>query len=586
MSAFKKTWLILNSKQRRLSIIILVFMLISMILETLSIGIMLPLFSILLTGDTETSFFSYFFTFENLAGKNLIYIGLIITFMIFLTKNLFLIFNHWHQSNFLEKIYVEMSDRIYKSYLKRDYIFFLQTNSGQLIRNVRFEISSFIEFINRSMIFFSEFVILFGIGILLLYVDPFGTIIILSLMCASTYIIYASTKKKIDNFGTQRITVEGELNKHIIQGLSSAKDIKLLGREDNLIHQVYKNLCLNSKINLFIKFISGLPKFLFEIILVCTFIILVVSMINVERDMIDIIQYLAIFAVASFRIIPASARIFTSYQQIQFRKPTVNLLSAELNPTENSSYQNISYPQNSQAPIKLKNEINLKNLSFTYPTRKTFSLSEISMTIKKGEYVGIIGETGSGKSTLINLFTGLLLPSAGDIVIDKLSIYSNLNDWQKKIGYVPQSIYLTDDTIRKNIAFGLLEEDIDDDLVNQAINKASLVELIKNLPNGLNTLVGEKGIRLSGGQQQRIGIARALYRDPEILILDEATSSLDFLTEKKIMESVQFLKKKKTLIVVTHRLSTIAKCDKIFFIGGGKILKHGKPEEVLENIAT
>ena len=168
----------------------------------------------------------------------------------------------------------------------------------------------------------------------------------------------------------------------------------------------------------------------------------------------------------------------------------------------------------------------------------------------------------------------------------KLSIYSNLNDWQKKIGYVPQSIYLTDDTIRKNIAFGLLEEDIDDDLVNQAINKASLVELIKNLPNGLNTLVGEKGIRLSGGQQQRIGIARALYRDPEILILDEATSSLDFLTEKKIMESVQFLKKKKTLIVVTHRLSTIAKCDKIFFIGGGKILKHGKPEEVLENIAT
>ena len=202
-----------------------------------------------------SAIFSFFFIFENLAGKNLIFIGLIITFIIFLTKNLFLIFNHWHQSNFLEKIYGEMSDRIYKSYLKKNYIFFLQTNSGQLIRNVRFEISSFIEFINRSMIFFSEFVILFGIGILFLYVDPFGTIIILSLVCASTYIIYVSTKKKIDDFGTQRIAVEGELNKHIIQGLSSAKDIKLLGREDNLIHQVYKNLCLNSKINLFIKFI-------------------------------------------------------------------------------------------------------------------------------------------------------------------------------------------------------------------------------------------------------------------------------------------------------------------------------------------
>ena len=246
--------------------------------------------------------------------------------------------------------------------------------------------------------------------------------------------------------------------------------------------------------------------------------------------------------------------------------------------------QNNSQSKNLNIPLKFQKEINLRNLCFSYPIRKEFSLSEISMTIKKGNFIGIIGETGSGKSTLINLFTGLLRPSEGKIEVDELNIFSNLPEWHKKIGYVPQSIYLTDDTVRKNIAFGLRENDIDDDLIKQAIEKASLSEFLKNLPNGLDTIVGEKGIRISGGQQQRIGIARALYRDPEILILDEATSSLDNLTEKKIMDSIHFLKRKKTLIVVTHRLSTVNKCDKIFFINKGKITKQGSPEEILNDI--
>jgi ABC-type multidrug transport system fused ATPase/permease subunit len=206
------------------------------------------------------------------------------------------------------------------------------------------------------------------------------------------------------------------------------------------------------------------------------------------------------------------------------------------------------------------------------------------MTIKKGDIIGIIGATGSGKSTLINLLIGLLQPSEGKIEIDKLDINSNLTEWYKKIGYVPQSVYLIDDTIKKNIAFGLREEDIDDNLIKQAVEKASLSEFLNELANGLETIVGEKGIMLSGGQQQRIGIARALYRDPEILILDEATSSLDQATEKKIMKSVQFLKRKKTLIIITHRLSTVENCDKIFFIDKGKITRQGSPEKILKNL--
>ena len=235
-------------------------------------------------------------------------------------------------------------------------------------------------------------------------------------------------------------------------------------------------------------------------------------------------------------------------------------------------------------PLKFQREINLTDLSFSYPIRKEFSLSKISMTVKKGDFVGIIGETGSGKSTLVNLLIGLLKPFEGRVEVDELDINSNLPEWYKKIGYIPQSVYLIDDTIRKNIALGLKEDDIDDNLIKKAVEKASLSDFLNQLSNGLETIVGEKGIRLSGGQQQRIGIARALYRDPEILILDEATSSLDQTTENKIMESIQFLKRTKTLIVVTHRLSTVKNCDKIFFIDKGKIIKQGTPKEILNNI--
>ena len=264
-------------------------------------------------------------------------------------------------------------------------------------------------------------------------------------------------------------------------------------------------------------------------------------------------------------------------------EPSAEILIKEFDSKNNYVKQSYN-PKNTGAPLKFQKEINLTNLYFSYPTRKEFSVSKLSMVIKKGDSVGIIGETGSGKSTLINLLIGLLKPSEGTVDVDKLNINSNLSEWYKKIGYVPQSVYLTDDSIRKNIAFGLMDDHIDDDLVVKALEKANLNEFINSLPKGLETIVGEKGIMLSGGQQQRIGIARALYRDPEILILDEATSSLDSLTEKKIMDSVQSLKRKKTLIIVTHRIVTVKNCDKIFFIDKGKITKQGSPEEILDNI--
>ena len=385
------------------------------------------------------------------------------------------------------------------------------------------------------------------------------------------------------DIGNKRNIIGSELNKHLFQGMASAKDVKILDREEELIYQVDKNLFKMSRLNHIILFIQGIPRYSFEMLMVCSFSIIVLVMMATKSEIVDIILYLGVFAVASFRIVPCAARMLTSFQAIKHMEPGVKILLQAFD-SKNNFYAKKNYqPKNSSIPLKFQEEINLTNLSFSYPIRKEFSLSKISMTIKKEDFIGIIGETGSGKSTLINLLIGLLKPTEGKVEVDKLNINSNLPEWYKKIGYVPQSVYLTDDTIRKNIAFGLREDDIDDALIKEAVEKASLNKFLDNLTDGLETIVGEKGIRLSGGQQQRIGIARALYRNPEILILDEATSSLDHLTEKKIMDSVQSLKRKKTLIIVTHRLTTVNKCDKIFFINKGKITKQGSPKEVLNN---
>jgi len=584
MSLLKKSWLLLDYKQKKYAIFIFILMFFAMILETLSVGIVVPLLSIFLKGDIESSIFSYFFIFGKPTGKNLIYVGLLTTSAIFLLKNFLLAFNLWHQSKFLQQTKLEFTNKLFKYYLKNDYMFFLQNNSASLYRNLTDIIATFVQYITKHMIFFSEIIVFTGITFVLFYVDFLGTIIVLFSVSIVTSIIYILTRKRVISLGKERVVIGGELNKHLFQGMAAAKDVKILDREEDLIYQVDKNLSKMSKLNYIIEFIRGLPRLSFEVLIVCVFLAITLLMLSLKREMVDIVLYLGVFAAASFRIIPSASKLLDSVQLIKHVEPGVRIFLEEFDSNSNSYIERNYKQKNLDLDLKFQKEISVTDLSFSYPIRKEFSLSKVSMTIKKGDFVGIVGETGSGKSTLINLLIGLLRPSEGKIEIDKLNINSNLPAWYKKIGYVPQSIYLIDDSIKKNIAFGLREDNIDDNLIKKAIEKASLDKFINSLTDGLETIVGEKGIRLSGGQQQRIGIARALYRDPEILILDEATSSLDQITEEKIMKSIQFLIRKKTLIIITHRLFTVKNCDKIFFIDKGKIIKQGSPEKVLNNI--
>ncbi len=580
MNLIKASWKLLSSKQKKYAFFIFFLMFVGMILESLSVGIIIPLISVILKGNFDTSFFSSFFVFGNLIIENLLYVGLLVTFIIFVIKNLVLVFNLWQQTNFLRQLQFETTNRLFKHYLGNDYIFFIENNSGHLYRNLTDVVGNFVSYIRAHIILLSEAIVFLGVTSILFYLDFVGTLIILFLTITLALLIYFSTIKKISFFGKERNKAGGELNKHLLQGMASAKDVKILDREDDLIHQVKKNNFLFTKANQIAQFFAGLPKFFFEILIVFAFSIITFLMVFTGKNMSDIIQYLTVFAVGSFRIVPGVTKFLTSYQLIKYIEPSIKILIKEFS----SDGRKIVQLKNSDKIIKFNQEINLNNINFSYPLRKEFSLSNITMEIKKGDFIGIVGETGSGKSTLVNLIIGLFKPSSGKIEVDKIDIHSNVEQWYKKIGYVPQSIFLIDDSIRKNIAFGLLEEDINDELVNLAIKKANLNNFLNSLPEGLNTIVGEKGIRLSGGQQQRIGIARALYRNPEILILDESTSSLDQDTEKKIMESVQSLKKEKTLIVITHRLVTVKNCDKIFYIEKGQLTQQGSPKEILSNI--
>ena len=580
----KKAWKLLDQKQKKYAFFIFILMLVTMVLESLSVAIVVPLISILLEGNIDKSIFSYFFAFEKPTGKDLIYIGLSVTFIIFLIKNLTLIFNLWQKTIFLQKLHFDLINRLFNHYLRNDYMFFLQNNSAYLYRNLTDVINAFVKYFSHNMVLFSEIIVFIGIGFILFSVDFLGTTAILLSVSITAFVIYKLTIKTITSLGKERLVASGTMNKHLLQGMASAKDIKILDRESDLIVQVNKSSYRVTKIGQIATFLNAFPRFPFEIFMVIAFSALVFVMVEGERNIVDIIKYLGVFAVASIRLVPGASRLLQSYQLLKYMQPSVKLLIQEFNSHHKPNMKENYKLKKIYTPFQFQKAINLSNLSFTYPTRKEFSISKVSMNIKRNDFIGIIGKTGSGKSTLVNILVGLVKPTEGKVEVDGANIDSNLSGWHEKIGYVPQSVYLIDDTINKNIAFGLGEKDIDHDLIKQAVEKANLSEFINNLSNGLETIVGEKGIRISGGQQQRIGIARALYRNPEILILDEATSSLDETTEKKIMESIKFLKNKKTLIVITHRLTTVSNCDKIYFIDNGRVVNEGTPKKILNNI--
>ncbi len=553
---------------------ILFLMIIGMALETLSIAMIIPALAFLVDKNASETFISSNeeLTFLSQYSQNeLIFFSLILILIIYFFKAIYMFFLAWKQNSFAFSLLEYVSRKIFRKYVYQSYPFHLRKNSSELIRNITFEVNQFtIGTVLSGLTLLSELFILIGISALLLFVQPYQTIIVIIVIITISSIYYSIIKSYILDWGKKRQFHERFRLQHIQQSLFGIKDLKVLGKENFFIDQFSFHNLKNSLVGRNQGAFQQLPRIGIEFIGVICIVVVFTFMLNENDNLSAAITTIGLFAAAAFRVMPSINRIISSLQSIRFASPSINVIHSELALSDHdmSNYENLSSSQKLEL-----SKIFLKNIFFSHEGESKLILDNLSLNISKGEMVGIIGPSGSGKSTLVDIFLGLLDANSGAILMNNINVFNDIKCWQNSIGYVPQDIYLTDNTIKRNIAFGVDDDAISEELLRKAIKSAKLEDFINTLKNKENSNVGELGSKISGGQKQRIGIARALYNQPNILIFDEATSALDEHTEQDIMNSVKDLKGNITILIITHRLNTLKYCDSVYEIDKGRVLK-------------
>ncbi len=552
-------------------IVTILLMVVGMLMEMLGIGMIIPALVIITDPDLLVDYpvfkeiLSYF---GNSSHEGMVKSALLILLFVFIVKALFLGVMVWQQSLLVARIQADISNRLFKGYIVQPWSFHLQRNSAELIRNITVEMSAFTHsLLLPALTLLTEGLVFSGILILLLVVTSFWSLAVVGLIGGVAWGFHYCTRGLLHKWGELRQFYEGHRIQHLQQGLGGVKEIKLLGREETFITEYNIHNEGSASILQRQTAISNVPRLLFELLAVSGLVALVIIMMMQGAAAVELIPTMGVFAAVAFRFLPSANRIMNSLQSIRFAMPVINTLYDEMQ---------LSVAMRTpihQGRISFQDHIEVVDLCYKYSGDGKQVLSGLNLTIHRGQCVGLIGRSGAGKSTLIDLILGLHIPINGNVLVDGIDIHNNIRSWQDEIGYVPQSIYLTDDTLRKNIAFGLSDSQIDEDAVLHSIKSAQLEEFVGFLPDGINTFVGEHGVRISGGQRQRIGIARALYHDPQVLVLDEATSSIDSETESAVMRDVNKLKRKKTIIIIAHRKMTVANCDEIYRLDNGKLSK-------------
>jgi len=557
-----KAMMLLTPTQRREFFHFIPLFILVMFLETLGLGLIVSILNILSQNNSDNNLLQYleFLNIESFSTNEKFIIGVLILLFAYTIKTLLLTYVAFKDENFRTKIKISLSENLFKTYLKKPFEFHLKTNSAELTRNLN-DINQFVVFVKYVLLFLVEIIVLTGVLILLLYYQPFGAIFSVLIIGTVGFIFHKKIQIKASVWGKDRQIHSGYRLKHIQQGFGAIKDIKILGREDTFIDQFSTHNKKSVLAEFKQSFVLELPRLWLEWLAVLGMVLLIFVMINQEKNLSSFVPTLGLFAAAAFRLLPSITRIMNSVQKIRFALPVINTLSEEFAFSNNSTSQQ---EPSSNNEIVIKDYIELNKINFSYPNSTKKILSNLNLKIQCGTSVGLIGASGIGKTTLINIILGLLKVSDGELLVDGKNIYKNIKSWQSQIGYVPQDIYLTDDTIRKNIAFGISEHEINNSQIINTIKGAQLNKFVNTLEKGVDTTVGECGERMSGGQRQRIGIARALYNNPKILVLDEATNSLDDKTEQAIIKEVNYLKGKKTIIMIAHRISTLSNCEKIY----------------------
>ncbi len=572
---------IFNRKDRIKLLGILVLLVIGSLIELLGVSIFLPFIQILIDPDVIQTDEKLRMIYEALRFKNvrgfLAFIALFII-LVYLLKNIYLMLEQNAILKFSYETRMSIATRLLSTYMSEPYSFHLNKNIADLTGSIQYDTNQFMLLVNASLQLVAEFAVILCLGVYLFHTSHSITLVIMGLLALCFALFFLISKRVSQRIGKQNEEYNARLYQWINQSLGGIKEVKVLNREGffvNSYKDVYKKLIKGAKNN---ELLAAVPKYIIETICMVGMLLAVIIKMYWGQNNIEVFAVqLSAFAVAAFRLMPSAGKVSAYINNVMYGKPSLDLIYNDLKSIEGCNVANFDETKPFKT-MKFENEITIQGLSFRYADADTDVLNDINLSIKKGETVALIGSSGAGKTTLADLILGLHEPTGGKILVDGKEIIEDMDNYHHMLGYIPQSIYLSDDTIKNNIAFGIPEDKIDNDAVNEAMKKSQIYDFVQTLDKKENTFAGDRGVRLSGGQRQRIGIARALYYDPEVLVLDEATSALDNDTEQAVMEAIESLHGQKTMIIIAHRLSTIKTADRIYKIDNGHAVEVSKNE--------
>ena len=585
LSILHKLRHIFDRKQKEQSVILAVMILIGGLLETLGVSSILTVVQSLMDPDKlQTSIekinekVPFTQTLMKMVGldddNSIIVFMLIALILIFVIKNIFLLMLTSRQNSFIATGQNDMISRVMREFLNRPYEDYLGADIPTVFRITDSDIPKMFALILALLSLTTEIVVSVCLALVLVFISWQMTFFIVAVFLVLTLIIIRLMKPRLNSIGQKNQSIQSRIAKWRIQAIYGLKDVKVLHREDFFIRNYYESGKIGARLATRYSVMNAAPRFLIETVFIAAVLGYIAVYIVRGGSINTLVPQLSAFAVAAMRLLPSANRINTYLAEIAYEEPSLDYVFDNLTESmKTSSEMRAKREQISGPELVLDKEIRLSHITFHYPDSDKNIFSDADMVIPKGKSVGIIGSSGAGKSTIVDILLGLLHAQTGDILCDDRNVFSNYESWLSKIGYIPQSIYLIDESIRDNIAFGIDADKIDEDRLWEVLKEAQLDEFIKTLPEGLDTRIGDRGVRLSGGQRQRIGIARALYHNPEILVFDEATSALDNETEAAVMDAVNSFHGRKTMIIIAHRLNTIEKCDIIYEVHDEKIME-------------
>ena len=574
---FEKLMVLLNRQQKRKMVLLVFLMLIGAVLETLGVSMILPVMNVVLEEDAiaQHEYLQLICRIFHIDNSNdltiLVMIGLV---LVFIVKNIFLFFQQKVQLKFVYTNQFATSRRMMINFMQRPYEYYLNADTAVIQRNITSDVNNMYGLILALLQLISEGIVFVCLAAVSLVADVWMSLTVTALLVIALLVIKCILKPIMRRAGEENQDFYSGLYKWIDQSVMGIKEIKIARRERYFINEYSRcgagYVSAVQRYNLY----NATPRLLIETLAIAGMILYLMIQLLQGTAAADIVPQLGLLAVAAMRLIPCANRINNHLTSISYFEPFFMGVSDNLQEEirdENVDYSAETYLRKEEVEkLPVRKEIVLQDITYKYPNSETLIFDHAEMKIPIGKSVGIVGTSGAGKTTIVDILLGLLQLESGRILADGVEVREHYASWLKNIGYIPQSIFMIDSTIRRNVAFGCPDEEIDDDKVWEALREAQLDEFVRGLPEGLDTGIGERGIRISGGQRQRIGIARALFEDPEVLVLDEATSALDNETEAAIMDSINRLHGRKTLIIIAHRLQTIEKCDMVYRVVDGK----------------